>query len=154
VNGPSHNQTERLAELISARHEVLAQLRELARRQLELVGVEDMQRLFVLLAAKHTLVERLNQLDRRLEPFRGQDPHTRQWPSPEARDRARQTAQSCELLLEEIVALEKQGIAELTQRRDEAAARLAGMHSAGRAHIAYSAAASSQGRRLDLTSDT
>jgi hypothetical protein len=149
----AHYETEQLAELIGARHEVLIQLRELSRRQLDLIGEADVDRLLVLLSAKQTLLGRLQRVDRQLDPFRRQDPESRQWRSPAHRERTRQMAQRCETLLGEIVLVEKQGESDLIRRRDEAAAHLEGVHRASRARQAYGAAADAGGR-LDLTSDS
>lgn len=147
--------TARLAELIAARLEVLVQLRELARRQLEVIGEADMPRLFVLLSSKQTLLERMQRLDGELDPFRRQDPERRVWSSSAARQKARAESDRCESLLQEIMLIEKQGETELIRRRDEAATQLEGMHTAARARTAYAGGGSSrQGGRLDLTSET
>jgi flagellar biosynthesis/type III secretory pathway chaperone len=148
----AHNETEQLAELISDRHEVLVQLRELSRRQLDLIGEGDVDRLLVLLSAKQTLLGRLQKVDRRLDPFRRQDPESRRWRSPADRERTRQMAERCETLLGEIVLVEKQGESDLIRRRDEAATQLEGVHHASQARQAYGEAADAGGR-LDLTSD-
>lgn len=149
-----HTETERLAELISGRRELLEQLREVSGRQLDVIGEGDMQRLFALLSSKQVLLGRLQQVDRQLEPFRGQDPDSRRWRSTADRERTRQTAQRCESLLGEIMLVEKQCEAELTRRRDDTAGMLAGMHTAAKARSAYGDALADSGGRLDLTSES
>lgn len=146
-------ETDRLAELISARHEVLVHLRELSRRQLDLIGAGDVNRLLVLLSAKQTLLERLQTVERQLDPFRRQDPDGRRWRSPQAREKTRQTAERCERLLGEVMLVEKQGESDLIRRRDEVARQLEGMHHASRARTAYHDAGGA-GLQLDLTSES
>ncbi|MEQ8791439.1 MAG: hypothetical protein RIC55_34570 [Pirellulaceae bacterium] len=149
----SSYETDRLAELISARHDFLVQLRELSRRQLDLIGEGDVDRLLVLLSAKQTLLGRFQKLERQLDPFRRQDPESRTWRSQELRERTQQAAQRCETLLGEIMLVEKQGEADLIRRRDDAATQLEGVHHASRARSAYGGSVDS-GIQLDLTSDS
>ena len=146
--------TKTLAELIDAKHDILVQLRQLSRRQLELIGEGDMNRLLVLLSAKQTLLGQLQKIERRLDPFRNQAPESRRWTNPEQRQKTRQAAERCEALLGEIMMIEKQGESELVRRRDTAADQLQGVHTATHARGAYSARQADQGRRLDLSSES
>jgi len=116
--------TQVLAELIRAKRACLAALRDLGRKQLELIGAGNMTGLLDLLAAKQPAVGRLQQIEQALEPFRGQDPESRRWPSPEDRRLAAGEAAECESLLAEILSQEKCAEAELLRRRDETALRL------------------------------
>jgi hypothetical protein len=146
-------ETELLAELIGQKQQVLEQLRELARRQTDLVGEGDMTKLLSVLAAKQSRLNELQAVERRLDPFRHQEPDSRQWPSPDDRQRARQAAERCEALLSEIVLLEKHSQSDLIRRRDEAAARLQGTHSAAVARSAYVASPPLASGQLDLSSE-
>ena len=56
-------------------------------------------------------------------------------------------------MLEEIIAQEKQSEEVLSRRRDEAAARLQGMHAAGQARGAYTAPSQPGFSQLNLLSD-
>jgi hypothetical protein len=58
----------------------------------------------------------------------------------------------CEALLAEIVSQEKQSERDLLRRRDEAAQRLQGVHSAAQARSAYAASAQPASAGLDMTS--
>jgi flagellar biosynthesis/type III secretory pathway chaperone len=149
-----HRATDRLAELIDGKQSVLVQLRELARQQLDLVDKGDMSRLLSLLAAKQALLNELTAVERDLDPFRDDDPAAREWRSSDARQRCRQTAEQCNLLLKEIVLLETQGESELTHRRDDVAARLQGVHQAAQAHHAYTAAPAVVHGPLDVSSES
>ncbi|QDU93970.1 flagellar export chaperone FlgN [Lignipirellula cremea] len=147
--------TDRLAELIDAKREVLTRLRQFARRQVEVVAEEDLTRLFSLLAAKQTLVDELTRLETELNPFRNQQPEDRVWRSPEARDACRESVQSCEAIYRELLLLEKQGAADLSERRDHIARQLDGAHSAAKARRAYGHEAATRPAvsAFDCTSD-
>src|SRR5688572_8848531 len=130
-------ETDFLAQLIDARHHVLVQLQELARQQAVLVQDGDMTRLMSLLAVKQRLLNTLQDHERKLEPFRVQDPEQRLWRSNADRQRCREVAEHSELMLGEILRVERQCETELIQRRDDAAKLLQGAHSAARATQAY-----------------
>jgi len=146
-------ETETLASLIDNKYEVLSLLRQLARAQVDVVRDGDMTRLMKLLATKRVLLNQLQNVERQIDPFRSQDPESRQWRSPQRRQQARDMTTRCESLLNEIMLVEKQCEGELVVRRDAAATRLQGIHSLTQATDAYL----SNGPRhsqLDLSSDT
>jgi hypothetical protein len=145
--------TQLLAELIRAKRACLIALRDLGRKQLEQVAAGNLSGLLDLLAAKQPALGRLQRIERALEPFRGQDPESRHWPSPEDRRRSAEEAAECEALLAEILSQEKRAEAELVRRRDETALRLDGAHLAGRARGAYCQSTPGAARQLDLLSD-
>ena len=144
-------ETELLAQLIANKHDVLDQLRQLARRQAQLISDGDMVKLLAILASKQMLLGELQKVERSLDPYREQDPESRRWRSQEDRLRTRQLVERCKALLDEIMLLEKQGETELLQRRDAAAERLQGIHHASEARSAYVQAGDGP-RRLDLSS--
>jgi hypothetical protein len=150
---PESLPTDLLAELIDAKRDVLEQLRQLARRQSDLIAGGDLAALMTILAAKETLLRRLLNLEKQLDPFRPEDPESRRWRSPELRRRCRQSAERCEALLAELMLLEKQGETELQRRRDETAARLDGAHAAMEARRAYVAPPHVSPASLDLSSE-
>ena len=145
--------TDMLAVLIGKKLAVLEQLRDLSRRQSDLIEDSDMPKLLSILSAKQTLLNELQRLQRQLDPFRKQDPETRQWRSPQDRERCRQLSERCETLLSEIMVVEKQSESELAQRRDAAVARLRGTHSSAEATRAYISAPPTVHRNLDLSSE-
>jgi hypothetical protein len=146
--------TDLLAELIQRKHACLVELREMGRRQFETVVEGSITALLDVLAAKQRVLGALQAVERELDPFRGQDPHQRPWRSPEARQACAATLAQCEALLGEILAQEKQSERELVRRRDEAAARLRGIHAAGQARGAYLPGPHFAPGQLDLMSET
>jgi len=145
--------TDSLAELIQRKHACLVQLRDMGRKQFETVLQGTMTALLDVLAEKQRVLAELQRLERELDPFRGQDPQQREWRSPEARQACAQTLERCEALLREIVAQEKESERELVRRRDEAAARLRGIHAASLARGAYVPAPHFAPGQLDLMSE-
>ena len=145
--------TDLLADLIGKKHDILTQIRQLTQRQSEIVGVGDMSKLLSLLAAKQQLLTDLQQVEAQLDPFRDDDPETRVWRSPAARQQTRETAEHCDALLKEIMQLEKECEGQLVHRRDEAAAALQGVHTAVHARQAYLQAAPTVRGQLDVSSE-
>jgi hypothetical protein len=131
--------TERLAELIRKKHHVLVQLRDVGRRQLELVNGGDIATLLALLGAKQKLIGGLQALEQELAPYYAENPDDRQWASPEQRADCARQASDCNTLLEEIVVLEKAGAEKITVRRNEVASQLQQAHAATQVRSAYEA---------------
>jgi hypothetical protein len=131
--------TERLSELIGKKRRVLAQLRDVGRRQMDLANGGDIAALLALLGAKQQWIANLQSLEQELAPYYAEDPDRRAWPSP--RDRAECARQSaeCNALLEEIVALEKRGAEKMTVRRNEVAEQLHQAHASIQIASAYEA---------------
>lgn len=146
--------TDHLQQLIQQKHDCLMQLHKLVGEQAARIEADDMTQLLKVLAAKQQMLNTLQTIERQLDPFRGQDPTARTWRSPEDRQRCARLAQRCEAILADVIRREKQGEAQLTQRRDEAAALLQGMHNAGRARGAYRGSDVRDAASIDLTSDT
>lgn len=132
--------TELLAALVQQKRGVLVLLARLAEQQLALVEAGEMTLLMKLLAAKQSLLVQLQQLERQLDPFRTQDPDRRTWRTPGDRAACQQQADECAALLAHVMGLEQQAEARMVLRRDAAAERLAGVHSAAEAGHAYAAA--------------
>ena len=130
-------ETDLLSELVRGKRSCLVQLRDMGRRQLELIDDSEMTRLLDLLALKQRTIEQLQRFERALDRFRGQDPDARRWRSPEQRQQCADEMRQCEALLAEIMGQEKYGEALLVRRRDEAAVRLQGAHVAAQARGAY-----------------
>lgn len=131
--------TALLAELIRHKHEVLAQLCATGRRQQEIVDRGETAALLELLAGKQKLIGLLQELERALAPFHVEDPDSRVWASPAAREQCAQQAAECNRLLSEVVELERQSADRLTVRRNDVAAQLRQAHTATQARNAYQA---------------
>jgi flagellar biosynthesis/type III secretory pathway chaperone len=129
--------TDRLAALIEGKLQALAVLCRLAEQQLALVEAGETTSLLKLLAAKQNVLGQLQRIERDLDPFRAEDPETRRWRRPEDRARCQQQADECARLLAAAIQFEKQSESHMVRRRDEAAARLQGIHSAALASRAY-----------------
>lgn len=133
--------TNQLAALVQRKLEVLTLLARLGKQQLAVIDGGDMGLLMKLLSAKQALLVQLQQLEKQLDPFRADDPDARTWASSQARAECQRQADECNQRLTEVVQLEKQAERQMVLRRDSAAARLQGVHSAAEASHAYTAAA-------------
>src|SRR6476660_760027 len=131
--------TEHLAALIAQKHEVLVQLRAVGVRQTDLVAGGEVAALLKLLAAKQHLITRLQELERELKPFYAGDPDKRVWRSPDDRARCAKQANDCNVLLEELVQLEKLGADKMNERKNEVAQQLNQVHAATHVRNAYQA---------------
>lgn len=149
-----YSHTERLAKLIQLKHDVLAQLWELSRRQAEVIAADEVDRLMSLLAQKQTLLNQLQRVEVVLEPYRSDDPEARLWKSSEDRRRCQVVAERANLLLQQLVTLEKQAEGKLVESRDRTARELASASSAYAARQAYVPAPTGAHRGLDLMSET
>jgi hypothetical protein len=131
--------TERLADIIRRKHEVLVQLCATGRQQQVFVERGETTALLQLLAAKQKLIEVLQHIESDLEPFQVEDPDSRVWPSPNERARCAQQADDCNRLLQEIVDLEQRSADRMAVRRNEVAAQLQKAYAATQARDAYAA---------------
>lgn len=129
--------TEQLAKLIRKKHQLLVQLRDIGRRQANLVGAGEIGELLQLLAGKQRLIAGLQSLERELKPYYAQDPDSRDWPSTAARAECAQLANECNAILEETVALEKLGAEQMDARRNDVARQLQHVHTAAHVRGAY-----------------
>ena len=129
--------TQRLTQLIDAKHTVLTQLHDLAQRQFSLAGEGDATALVSLLAVKQKLLDTLTALEERLNPFREQDPQTRTWNSPAERARCAAVAERSRTLLDEIMALDQRGMELLRARQQLALTTIHAAHDAAHARSAY-----------------
>lgn len=131
--------TELLAELIRKKHQVLMQLREIGRRQADLVTGGEIAALLTLLGGKQQLIAGLQALEVQLKPFYAQNPETRTWRSPADRAQCAQLANECNTLLEEVVGLEKSSAEKMNARKSEVAEQLNQAHAASQVRSAYQA---------------
>ena len=146
--------TDVLAQLMDRKHEVLVQLHQLAQRQLAVVGEGGQtSELHGVLAAKQGLLDQLQVLQRQLDSYRHQDPDSRRWRTPRARQRCAQVSDRCQLLLGEVIELECRSEAQFKLQRDRTAAQLEAVSTATEARAAYAAGPCESRRRLDLASE-
>ncbi len=128
-----------LGDLIRRKHQVLTQLRDIGRRQAQLVETVDVGIVLKLLAVKQELITALQEIEHRLKPHYGQDPDQRTWSSVEYRAECARLATDCNAMLAEIVQLEKLGAEKMTARRNEVAEQLQQVHVANHVRNAYEA---------------
>lgn len=147
-------ETDQLANLIAAKHKLLTQLQILSKRQLETISQNDASLLLRMLSAKQKMLDHLQTIESQLNPYRSQDPQSRQWRTQQDRQNTAQLAKQCELLLTELMTLEKQGEAVLRRRRDEAAQQLQGAHNAEQARKAYVRPVELPRNQLDMSSES
>ncbi len=144
--------TDQLAELIQIKRRILEQIRELTRRQPEIIEQSDLTQLMNILSVKGRLMNELQRTERLLDPFRSQDPDKRAWRTQADRDACREESKTCDLLLKEIMLVEKQCETELSNHRDQIQHRLHAAHDASQANQAYASSAPAR-RSLDICSD-
>jgi hypothetical protein len=131
--------TTTLAGLIVKKRKCLEQLRDLGRRQLQLIADGDATELLRVAAAKQQLIAALQIIESRLAPFHEQSPEARAWASPAARAQCAADAEECRKLVQEVMAMEQDGERQLTQRRDDVAGQLRMAAQGGRVREAYQA---------------
>jgi hypothetical protein len=136
--------TDILVQLVRARYTCLVQLRDLGRRQLELIDQGNVTALLDVLSVKQKPLRDIQRIEKALDPYRGQDPEQRPWRSAEDRADCAQMVQQCDALLKEIVAEEKRCEEIMVRKRDAAAVRLQQLRSAGQAQGAYAATSRTQ----------
>lgn len=148
--------TARLSDLVGRKHACLLQLRDLGRRQQELIETGDTSSLLGLLAVKQRSIGELHDLERRLDPYRGDDPTQRVWSGEVERLRCASLVEQSARLLAEVLDVEKRCEEALRRRRDETAEQLAVVQAAGAARGAYAEAATVHGATstLDLSSES
>lgn len=135
--------TQLLYDLILEQRKILLELKHFAETQLQIVQENELGKLVSLLATKQQAIQRLQDVDRRLNPFRDQDPDSRQWSSTEQRDECRRMAKECPRLLADVMKLEQASEEILTQQREQVTQQVD--QSVARSQAAASYLQSSQG---------
>jgi hypothetical protein len=146
------NDTKRLFELVRHKHQLLVELRELGKRQAALIAAGDMNELLRMFAGKQRLIDRLHDVERCLDPYRGQDPESRDWQSAAQRQECASVIEQSQSLLKEILQQEKSNEARLRLSRDEVARRLQGLQVVKQARQAYVNSGAPRASRVDLSS--
>ncbi len=148
---PSDN--DNLFELLSNKLDCLQQIRDLGRKQFELIDQNDLDLLLKVQSAKQLLLKRLQTNEQQLNPFRRQNSNQRSRKNDPQRLRCAEIARDCEFLLKEIIQKEHQSEKLLVQRRDEAETRLQDVHSSWQARGAYLAQTAPSSSKLDFSSE-
>ena len=149
---PMGFETDRLAELVSQKCQLLQSVQELAIRQEELIARGEMTSLLEVLVVKQRMLEELQAVERRLEPFRLQDPQSRRWRNEELRRQTAAWLQECQELLADILRREKRCEVELLRRREETAEQLRNLCTTGQMLAAYEEVEPIPQNQLDLAS--
>lgn len=144
--------TDRLAELVAQKYQLLRSVQELAVRQEELVERGEMTTLLEVLTVKQKLLDQVQMVERCLSPFREQAPETRSWRTEQLREQTAAYLETCQQLLADILQREKRCEATLLQRREETAAQLRNLCTSGQMLAAYRTAETSPQNQLDLVS--
>jgi hypothetical protein len=130
---------DNLAKLIAHRHACLSQLHKFGVKQSELVESGEIGALLRLLSVKNQLIGALQAIEKQLAPFHAQDPETRIWTNSTAREQCAKQAAECQVLLDQIMQMERDNEQKMTERRDQVASQLQAVQSAGPARRAYQA---------------
>jgi hypothetical protein len=131
--------TTTLADLMVKKRKCLEQLRDLGRRQLQLIAGGDATELLRVAAAKQQLIAALQMIEKRLAPFHEQAPDSRAWTNAAARAQCAADADECRKLVHEVMTMEQDGERQLMQRRDDVAGQLRMAAQGGRVREAYQA---------------
>ncbi len=145
--------TDILMQLVQARYACLVQLRDLGRRQMELVEQDNVTGLLDVLSVKQKPLSDIQRIEKALDPYRRQDPERRQWRSSDDRAACGRLVALCEAMLKEIVVQEKRCEELMVQKRDATAERLQQLRWAGRAMGAYAAPSGVGNSHIDLSSE-
>jgi hypothetical protein len=147
--------TSVLAELLGRKHDCLVRLDALGVRKRELIDVGAVgANLFGILAETQRLIEELQQLERALDPFRGEDPARRVWPSEAERVRCSGLGEPSAGLLAGVLERDAPSEEILRRRSDETAAQLASVNSSIAARGAYAPETGRYASSFDVTSET
>jgi hypothetical protein len=144
--------TDRLAELVAQKRQLLQSVQELVVRQEEMVERNEMTALLEALTVKQKLLDQLQAVERCLAPFREQDPAARSWRTEQLREQTAAHLETCQHLLADILQREKRCEAALLQRREETAAQLRNLCTSGQMLAAYRTAEAYPQNQLDLVS--
>jgi hypothetical protein len=149
----SHYETDRLAQLLRTRYECLLELRDLGRRQMELIERGELAALLDLLTTRQRSIDRLQRIERALDPFRDQSPQQRRWRSAEHRQQCAALIEQCQSLLAEIIAREKQCETALLHQREQTLALLQRMQMASNVQGMYTADMDIAGSQINMLSE-
>lgn len=146
-------ETDRLAELVRRKHACLVQLLDLGSQQCAVVNGGDVNDLLRILGAKQLLIQTMQELETGLNPFREQDPESRQWRNSADRDACGKLLAQCDQLFRTILEQERASESQLRRRRDETALQLHESRAAAEIRGAYAHESAAGIGTLDLTNE-
>lgn len=145
--------TAALVSLIDRKNDLLKRIYQLVDTQCQSIKERKVAELMPLLASKQTLLDELNQLERELDPYRKEDPDSREWSSDEARDECRIRVEENRSLLNEILSKEKDCETQLVEQREQTANKLDENLNAANAAKTYQPIQQPKRGSLDLSSE-
>ncbi|TWU57510.1 flagellar export chaperone FlgN [Rubripirellula reticaptiva] len=146
---------DELTAIIDRRFETLSHLLELSLRQVQAIDESRMSDLMRILSDKQPPINELIQIGKQLASAVGEDPANRQWASDEDRRRCRERQSQCELMHDELLAIEADCEGRLTASRASAQEKLQRFDNGRVAANSYAQAQTTRpsGGSLDLSSD-
>jgi hypothetical protein len=147
---PALADTQRLAELINQRYQLVQEIHHLTTAHPDMASIEDVSLTLGVLSRKESMLDQLRQLHTQLASFQTQDPDRRSWICPEERQRCQQMANQTDNLLREIMELDQRNISSMQQRREAIAAQLMYGQDSSSAEQAYMAASQLEQGMLDI----
>jgi len=144
-----------LADLIQQRWSILNHLLEISRPQMDAILQGQMSDLMRLLSDKQQPLNQLIEIAEQLSNAHEDIAEERSWASEDARRRCRVRQEECEKMNLELLAIEAECEAKLSQNREEIRGRLARVDAGWQAVTSYSdnSLKATSGGTLDLSSD-
>lgn len=149
---PPEFDTDRLADLVARKYQLLESVQELVVRQEALIERSEMTALLEVLVVKQRLLQELQAVEGQLEPFGQQDPQSRHWRSLQLREQTAARLRGCQELLADILRREKRCETQLLRRREEAMEQLRTLCTTGQMLATYRATELSPKNQLNLVS--
>lgn len=146
---------DELTRLIDARFETLSELMSLGQCQVNAIDENRMSDLMRLLSDKQKPIARLTEIGRALAQAVDDDPNSRTWPSPAARQACKERQEQCDQMHLELLAIEADCESRLQTNRQAVEEKLTRFDSSRLAASRYgdSSARPDRGGTLDLSSD-
>lgn len=144
---------DELAQLIQQRWTTLRQLLDLGNQQADAIHTGHMNELMAVLSQKQSPLNRLAEISTRIRAAAADDPESRSWSNPTARDQCRRQQDECEQMHMELLAIEAACESALQESRaviGQQIEQLDASHRAAR-HYQSESPALSAGGRLDLS---
>ena len=144
-----------LADLIQQRWSILNQLLDISRQQMDAISQGQMSDLMRLLSDKQQPLNQLIEIADQLGRANDDIAEERSWASEDARQGCRVQQEECEKMNLELLAIEAECEAKLSQNREEIRDRLARVDAGWQAVTSYSdnSRKETSGGTLDLSSD-
>lgn len=149
----NESSTKHLAALIHQKHDLLTRIKGMVQRQGESIGERKIVELMPLLTAKQKLLDELHAIEAKLNPFRDQDPETREWESEQTRLECAELVETNRTMLKAILEEEQRCERALQEQRSATREALDNHRNAEDAIRAYNQDEEPARNRLDLSSE-